>query len=73
VGEAAGFFIALERACQRQLTVEAAAANGLPKRYIADAEAAYSKKFDYTPENTYMSFQPEYAAVLAESNGSFLA
>jgi roadblock/LC7 domain-containing protein len=72
VGEAAGFFVALERACHRQLAVEAAAANGLAKRYIPDAEAAYSKKYDYTPENTYMSFQPEYQAVLAETRGSFL-
>ena len=39
VGEAAGFYIALERACQAQLLAEAAAANGLPKRYIGEKEA----------------------------------
>ncbi|KAH7024764.1 class II aldolase/adducin N-terminal [Microdochium trichocladiopsis] len=72
VGEAAGFFIALERACQRQLMIEAAAASGIPKRYIPEAEAAYSKKYDYTSENTYMSFQPEYQAILAETRGAFL-
>ncbi|VUC31657.1 unnamed protein product [Clonostachys rosea] len=72
VGEAAGLFIALERACQRQLMIEAAAANGIPKRYINRDEAEYSKRYDYTPENTYMSFQPEYQAILAETKGSFL-
>ncbi|CAG9948201.1 unnamed protein product [Clonostachys rosea f. rosea IK726] len=72
VGEAAGLFIALERACQRQLMIEAAAANGIPKRYIHRDEAEYSKRYDYTPENTYMSFQPEYQAILAETKGSFL-
>lgn len=72
IGEAAGFFIALERACQCQLLIEAAAGNGVPKRHIPDAEAAWSKKYDYTPENTYMGFQPEYQAVLSETNGAFL-
>jgi ribulose-5-phosphate 4-epimerase/fuculose-1-phosphate aldolase len=72
VGEAAGFFIALERACQRQLLAEAAAANGLPKKIIPAAVAEYSKTYDYTVENTYMSFQPEYQAVLRETNGEFL-
>ncbi|CAK7238476.1 hypothetical protein SEUCBS140593_010727 [Sporothrix eucalyptigena] len=72
VGEAAGLYIALERACQMQLLVEAAAANGVPKKYIPQAKAEYSKKYDYTPENTYMSFQPEYEAILAETNGAFL-
>lgn len=72
VGEVAGLFIALERACHRQLAIEAAAANGIPKKYIPTAEAEYSKKYDYTPENTYMSFQPEYKAILAQTNGEFL-
>ncbi|KAH8891130.1 arad-like aldolase/epimerase [Thozetella sp. PMI_491] len=72
VGEAAGLFIALERACQTQLLIEAAAANGVTKKFIPVAECEYSKKYDYTPENTYMSFQPEYEAILAETKGSFL-
>lgn len=72
VGEAAGFFIALERACQRQLLIEAAAAGGVQKRYIPEKEAAYSKTYDYTPENTYMSFQPEYNRMLAVTKGEFL-
>lgn len=72
IGEAAGFFIALERACQTQLLIEAAAANGVTKKYIPQAEAEYSKKYDYTPENTYMSFQPEYEVILEETKGAFL-
>ncbi|KAI6081278.1 putative aldolase [Hypoxylon rubiginosum] len=72
VGEAAGFFIALERACHTQLLIEAAAAGGVPKKYIPREEAEYSKRYDYTQENTYMSFQPEYQCMLAETNGSFL-
>jgi ribulose-5-phosphate 4-epimerase/fuculose-1-phosphate aldolase len=72
VGEAAGFFIALERACQTQLLIEAAAAGGVPKKYIPEAEAAYSKKYDYTYENTYMSFQPEYKCIVAETKGEVL-
>ncbi|CAI6098987.1 unnamed protein product [Clonostachys chloroleuca] len=66
VAEAAGLFIALERACQP------AAANGIPKRYIHHDEAEYSKRYDYTSENTYMSFQPKYQAILAKMKGSFL-
>jgi ribulose-5-phosphate 4-epimerase/fuculose-1-phosphate aldolase len=72
VGEAAGFFIALERACHCQLLIEAAAASGIMKKYIPQSEVEYSKEYDYTPENTYMSFQPEYEAILAETNGAFL-
>ncbi|KAL2210711.1 putative aldolase [Sarocladium strictum] len=72
IGEAAGLFIALERACQGQLLIEAAAANGVPKQYLQTPELEYSKKYDYTPENTYMSFQPEYEAILAQTKGDFL-
>lgn len=72
IGEAAGLFIALERACHGQLLIEAAAANGVPKQYVPVPELEYSKKYDYTPENTYMSFQPEYEAILAETKGAFL-
>lgn len=72
VGEAAGLFIAMERACQTQLLVEAAAANGVVKKMIPQAECEFSAKYDYTPENTYMSFQPEYEALLEKTNGRFL-
>jgi hypothetical protein len=71
VGEAAGYYIALERACQAQLLAEAAAANGLPKRYIGEKEAAYSKEIA-SPGFMYMQFLPEYELVLKESMETFL-
>ena len=62
----------MERACQTQLLIEAAAANGVPKKLIPKTDCEYSAKYDYTPENTYMSFQPEYEAILEETRGRFL-
>ncbi|XXH00787.1 hypothetical protein Hte_007138 [Hypoxylon texense] len=72
VDEAAGFFIALEQACEAQLLAEAAAANGLPKRLIREKEAMFTKEAAGTPEVIYMQFQPEYNMVLKETNGEFL-
>lgn len=71
VGEAAGFYIALERACEAQLLAEAAAANGIPKCYIGDVEAAYTNRLA-TPGFMYMQFLPEYERVFIETNGGFL-
>lgn len=72
IGEAAGLYIALERACQMQLLVEAAAANGVEKKFIGREECEFSKKYDYTSEGAFMSFIPEYEAILAETKGAFL-
>lgn len=72
MGEAAAFFIALERACQAQLLVEAAAANGIPKRFVGDDEARYTKDCSGSPACMYMQFLPEYNAVVHETRGSFL-
>ncbi|EXJ84042.1 L-fuculose-phosphate aldolase [Capronia epimyces CBS 606.96] len=72
VGEAVAFFIALERACQAQLLAEAAAANGVQKKYIGDKEAAYTKEQSGTPAVLYMQFKPEYDMILKESGGDFL-
>jgi len=71
VGEAAAYFIALERACQTQLLAEAAAANGVAKCYIGQTEAEYTKKL-HGPAFMYMQFLPEYEMVLKESKGDFL-
>ncbi|RFU35518.1 hypothetical protein B7463_g822, partial [Scytalidium lignicola] len=71
VGEAAGFYIALERACEAQLLAEAAAANGISKRYIGETEAAYTNQLA-TPGFMYMQFLPEYERVLKETKGEFL-
>lgn len=72
VGEAVAFFIALERACQAQLLVEAAAANGIQKQYIGQQEAAYTKEQSGTPAVMFMQFKPEYDMILKESGGDFL-
>ncbi|TVY45473.1 Meiotically up-regulated protein 14 protein [Lachnellula occidentalis] len=75
VAEAAAFFIALERACQTQLLVEAAIApdgSQLKKEYVNDEEARYTKDGTGTPEVMYMQFEPEYQMILKETGGDFL-
>ncbi|KAF5510546.1 Meiotically up-regulated gene 14 protein [Colletotrichum siamense] len=79
IGEAAAFFIALERACQSQLLIESAiapgsngAASGLNKTLVDDEEAQYTKDGTGTPEVMYMQFVPEYQLILKESGGDFL-
>lgn len=80
VAEAAAYFIALERACQTQLLVEAAiapgsvggAATGLQKTFVGDEEARYTKEGTGTPSVMYMQFEPEYQLMLKESGGDFL-
>ncbi|CAI7653557.1 unnamed protein product [Penicillium glandicola] len=72
VDEAVALFIALEQACQSQLLVEAAAANGIPKRLVGDEEAKYTKEGAGKPEVLFMQFVPEYEMILKETNGDFL-
>lgn len=75
VAEAAAFFIALERACQTQLLVEAAVAPGqsqVKKTFVNDEEARYTKDGTGTPEVMYMQFEPEYQMILKETGGDFL-
>ncbi|TEA10643.1 Meiotically up-regulated gene 14 protein [Colletotrichum sidae] len=79
VGEAAAFFVALERACHAQLLIESAvapgsngAASGLKKTIVDDEEAQYTKDGTGTPEVMYMQFVPEYQMILKESGGDFL-
>jgi ribulose-5-phosphate 4-epimerase/fuculose-1-phosphate aldolase len=79
VAEAAAFFIALERACQAQLLVEAAiapgsigGASGLGKAIVDEETAAYTKRGTGTPEAMYMQFDPEYQLILEETGGRFL-
>ncbi|OJD17482.1 hypothetical protein ACJ73_08796 [Blastomyces percursus] len=73
VGEAAAFFIALERACQTQLLVEHAVLHtpDLQKKYVGDEEAAYTKKASGSPAAMYMQFVPEYELIFKETNGEF--
>ncbi|CAI7652884.1 unnamed protein product [Penicillium pancosmium] len=80
VAEAAAFFIALERACQAQLLVEASTApgsigaitGGLKKTLVDHEAALYTKKGTGSPEAMYMQFEPEYQLLLKESGGEFL-
>ncbi|KAJ9157323.1 L-fuculose-phosphate aldolase [Pleurostoma richardsiae] len=73
VAEAAAFFIALERACQTQLLVEAAVADGrLQKTIVSDEEALYTKQGTGTPDVMYKQFEPEYQLILKETKGDFL-
>lgn len=71
VGEAAAYYIALERACHAQLLAEAAAANGVPKILVEPQEAEKTKQMS-TPGFMYMQFFPEYELALKESRGDFL-
>ncbi|CAK7221662.1 hypothetical protein SEUCBS140593_004641 [Sporothrix eucalyptigena] len=73
VDEAVGYFIALERACQAQLLVEAAAANGIPKTFVGEEEAAFTKKNAGTPAVLFAQFQPEYDMIVKETGGEFLS
>lgn len=80
VAEAAAFFIALERACQTQLLVEASIAPdsighsmGEIKKTLVDNDTArYTKEGTGSPEAMYMQFEPEYQLLLKETNGEFL-
>jgi ribulose-5-phosphate 4-epimerase/fuculose-1-phosphate aldolase len=74
VAEAAAFFIALERACQTQLLIEAAVANGnMTKTFVGEEEAEYTKKCTGSPDCMYMQFVPEYGLLMKETKGDFLS
>lgn len=49
----------MEKSCEVQLRVEAAAANGLPKILVDDEAAAYTFKMASDPEALYWEFQPD--------------
>jgi hypothetical protein len=72
VDEAAAFFIALEQACQAQLLAEAAAANGIEKRFVGEEEAKFTKEGSGSPAVMFMQFKPEYDLLLEETGGDFL-
>jgi hypothetical protein len=60
----------MERSCEIQLMVEAAAANGIPKVYVDDEPAAYTFKMASDPESLYWEFQPDLEYEFAMSNGA---
>ncbi|KAI0187220.1 class 2 aldolase adducin domain-containing protein [Xylaria flabelliformis] len=59
VDEAGYMFGLLDRACEMQLQVEAAAANGLTKHIISDEEAAYNFKMASEKNVLYREAQPD--------------
>jgi hypothetical protein len=60
----------MERSCEIQLMVEAAAANGIPKVHVDDDAAAYTFKMASDPESLYWEFQPDLEYEYAMSNGA---
>lgn len=73
VAEAAAFFIALERACEAQLLVEASLTGGRVERtVVGDEEAKYTKDGTGSPDVMYLQFLPEYELILKETGGEFL-
>jgi hypothetical protein len=61
----------MERSCEVQLLVEAAAANGIPKVYVDDEAAAYTFKMASDPESLYWEFQPDLEYEQEKAKSSF--
>ncbi|KFY84342.1 hypothetical protein V500_09386 [Pseudogymnoascus sp. VKM F-4518 (FW-2643)] len=59
VDEAAYLFMLMERSCEVQLLVEAAAANGIAKVYVDDEVAEYTHRMTSDSETLYCEFQPD--------------
>jgi hypothetical protein len=49
----------MERSCEVQLMVEAAAANGVEKIYVPDEAAEFTYVNASDPETLYWEFQPD--------------
>jgi len=71
VDEAAYLFTLMERSCEVQLMVEAAAANGLEKVLVDEEAAAYTFKMASDPEALYWEFQPDLEYEDEVSGGAF--
>ena len=54
------------------MLAEAAAANGLQKKFVGEEEAKYTSENSGTAEVLFMQFKPEYDLVLKETKGEFL-
>ncbi|KAK9364930.1 class II aldolase/adducin N-terminal [Lipomyces kononenkoae] len=71
VDEAAYLFTLMERSCQVQLLVEAAAASGIPKHIVGGAEAEYTFRMTSDPDGLYCEFQPDLEVEDHLCNGDF--
>ncbi|KAH8899556.1 class II aldolase [Thozetella sp. PMI_491] len=69
VDEAAYMFGLLDRSCAIQLSVEAAAANGLKKQVISDEEAAYNCRMASETNALYREMQPEIELEIEAAGG----
>jgi ribulose-5-phosphate 4-epimerase/fuculose-1-phosphate aldolase len=73
VDEAAFWFLSLDKTCQAQLLIDAAAAgSGHKPKVIPDAEAAESYKQVGLPEKGWLAFQGYYDEMIAKTGGDFL-
>ncbi|KIW00183.1 uncharacterized protein PV09_08224 [Verruconis gallopava] len=71
--EAAFWFMSLDRTCQAQLLVDAAAAgSGNKPKIIQDEEAAFTYQQVGTPAKGWLAFQSYYDEILAKTGGDFL-
>lgn len=71
IDEAAFLFTLMENTCKVQLLAEAAAANGITKKYCPDKEAEYTYQAT-SPEAMWLEFQPDYQYELFMAKGDFL-
>ncbi|KAF2183737.1 arad-like aldolase/epimerase [Zopfia rhizophila CBS 207.26] len=71
VDEAAYLHTLMERSCEIQLMVEAAAANGIPKIYVDDKAAEFTFRMASDPESLYWEFQPDLEYEREISDGAF--
>ncbi|KAJ8091705.1 hypothetical protein AAF712_005947 [Marasmius tenuissimus] len=72
VDEAVYLYGLLDKHCKIQLLAEAAAANGLKKVPISDADAKFNADTEADAESLYIAFLPEYELLLEETNSAFL-
>lgn len=63
VDEAAILYSMLENACQSQLLAEAAAANGLPKKIIADDAARFTAQAAQNPVSVNIDDEDESVGI----------
>ncbi|KAF4535646.1 Class II aldolase/adducin [Lasiodiplodia theobromae] len=71
VDEAAYLYCLMERSCEVQLMVEAAAANGVPKVLVPDDAAQYTFKMGSDRESLYWEFQPDFEYEEEQCKGEF--
>ncbi|QKX61963.1 uncharacterized protein TRUGW13939_09119 [Talaromyces rugulosus] len=73
VDEAAFWFISMDKTCQAQLLVDAAASgSGHKKIMISEEEAAFTAEQVGSPEKGWLAFQGYYDEIMLRTNGHFL-